>query len=66
MLQPTEATNEASYISNGKREVGDKETGGMPILLTLFVYMDQFVISSESIAPRSPNSAPDAPTVTLF
>lgn len=34
--------------------------------LTLFVYIDQFVISSESMAPRSPNSAPEAPTEILF
>jgi hypothetical protein len=33
---------------------------------TLFVYMVQFVISSESIAPRRPNKAPDAPTDILF
>jgi hypothetical protein len=28
--------------------------------------MVQFVISSESIAPRRPNKAPDAPTDILF
>lgn len=36
------------------------------ILFTLFVYMIQLVISSESIAPRSPKRAPEAPTEMLF
>lgn len=35
-------------------------------VLTLSVYMVQFVISSESIDPRRPNRAPDAPTETEF
>lgn len=29
---------------------------------TLFAYIVQFVMSSESIAPKSPKSAPEAPT----
>ncbi|KAK8511940.1 hypothetical protein V6N12_074629 [Hibiscus sabdariffa] len=41
-------------------------TFSMVILFTLFVYMVQFVISSESIAPRSPKRAPDAPTEMSF
>lgn len=34
--------------------------------LTLSVYIVQFVKSSDNIAPRSPNKAPDAPTEMLF
>lgn len=34
--------------------------------ITLLVYIVQFVKSSDNIAPRSPNNAPEAPTEMLF
>lgn len=42
------------------------ERSGSPIAPTLLEYIVQFVMSSESMAPKSPNRAPEAPTEILL
>ena len=55
-----------NMISSNKMHPNNMEMKTNYFTITLSVYIVQFVRSSDNIAPRSPNNAPDAPTEMLF